>query len=95
MQMDGPICLIVDDEPAIRAYLSKILNRGISNLESKNAVEALRIPQRPGCQIDSLLSDSNLPGGMDLAYSAKNMFPGYLLSRNLSRPTSLAAPSTG
>ncbi len=76
--MSERICLIVDDEPAVREYLSVILQcRGIQSLEADNAVEALRIVQKLGGQIDLLITDVQVPGemdGIDLAYSLKNSF---------------------
>jgi CheY-like chemotaxis protein len=77
-RMNALLCLIVDDEPAIRTYLSDLLqSRGIQSLEAENAVEALRILQRLGDEIDLLISDIQMPGeiidGVDLAYSVKNL----------------------
>ena len=81
--MNTPLCLIVDDEPAIRTYLSMILqHRGIQSLEAENAVEALRVLQRLGGRIDLLITDIEMPGdmdGVDLAYSVKNLFFGVPL----------------
>src|SRR4051794_29040297 len=76
--MDKPHCLIVDDEPAIRAYLGILLqSKGIRSLEAENGVDALRILQKLGDEIDLLITDIHMPGdinGVDLAYSVKNMF---------------------
>jgi len=76
--MSEHICLVVDDEPAIRAYLGAVLrHRGIQCLEAENAIEALRILQKLGGQIDLLITDIQMPGdmdGLDLAYSARNSF---------------------
>ena len=76
--MNSPLCLIVDDEPAIRTYLSVLLQgEGIRNLEAENAIDALRIVKKLGVEIDLLITDIQMPGdidGLDLAYSVKNMF---------------------
>ena len=76
--MDQPLCLIVDDEPALRTYLRALLQReGIQSLEAQNAVEALRILHKLGGQIDLLITDIHMPGdidGVDLAYSVKDQF---------------------
>jgi DNA-binding NtrC family response regulator len=77
--MDKHLCLIVDDESAIRSYLSVILrNERIQSLEAESAVEALRILHKLGDEIDLLITDIQMPGdmdGVDLAYSAKNLLP--------------------
>src|SRR3954463_10119133 len=78
--MDAPLCLIVDDEPEVRTYLSALLlSRGIQSLEAENAVAAIRILQTLGDEIDLLISDIQMPGdinGVDLAYAAKNLISG-------------------
>ncbi len=77
--MSDRICLIVDDEPSIRAYLREILQReGIESLEADNAAEALRIIQKLGGRLDLIVSDIEMPGemdGIDLAYCVRNSFP--------------------
>ena len=74
---DG-VCLIVDDEPVIRKYLRRILERiEIQSLEADNAVESLRLLQKLGGQVDLLITDIKMPGemdGIDLAYSVQNSF---------------------
>jgi DNA-binding NtrC family response regulator len=73
------ICLIVDDEPAIRTYLGVVLRRrGLISLEAANAAGALRVLEERGGRIDCLITDIEMPGdmdGIDLAYSVKNSFP--------------------
>lgn len=90
--MDEPLCLIVDDEPAIRTYLSVLLQRrGMRSLEAENAVEALRILHKLGREIDLLITDIQMSGdidGIDLAYSAKNLFsslPVILMSGTVEK----------
>ena len=74
---DG-VCFIVDDKPVIRKYLRRILERiEIQSLEADNAVEALRLLQKLGGQVDLLITDIKMPGemdGIDLAYSVQNSF---------------------
>ena len=76
--MGERICLIVDDEPAIRTYLSIVLRRrGIRSLEAGNTIEALRIVKELDGRIDLLITDIQMPGdldGIDLAYSVKSSF---------------------
>ena len=90
--MDEPLCLIVDDEPALRTFLRLLLQRrGIQSLEAENAVEALRILHKRGGAIDLLITDIQMPGDMDgvaLAYSVKNLFafvPVILMSGTVGK----------
>ena len=49
----------------------------IQSLEADNAVEALRLLQKLGGQVDLLITDIKMPGemdGIDLAYSVQNSF---------------------
>lgn len=76
--MSGRVCLIVDDEPAIRAYLKAILQgKDIETLEASDAVQALRIAHKVG-GIDLVITDIQMPGdmdGVDLAQSLKVSHP--------------------
>lgn len=77
--MGERICLIVDDEPAIRTYLRVVLNgEGFRCLEAGSAVESLRILQKEGNQIDLLITDVRMLGdmdGIDLAHAVKDSHP--------------------
>jgi DNA-binding NtrC family response regulator len=77
--MSDRICLIVDDEPSIRAYLRAILEREhIQSLEADTAAQALRIVQKLGGRLDLVITDIKMPGdmdGIDLAHSLRNAFP--------------------
>jgi DNA-binding NtrC family response regulator len=77
--MPDRICLIVDDEPAIRSYLRAILQRaGIQSLEADGASQALGIIQKLDGRLDLIVCDIKMPGdmdGIDLAYSVRNSFP--------------------
>ena len=97
--MVDPICLIVDDEPAIRAYLKAILQLDrFQSLEASTAAQALRIVQKLDGRIDLLLSDVRMPGdmdGIDLAYSVRNLFPTIpviLISGYAVEPSTPATP---
>jgi DNA-binding NtrC family response regulator len=78
--MPDRICLIVDEEPSIRAYLRAILQRErIQSLEADNAPQALRIIQKLNGRLDLIVCDIKMPGemdGIDLAYSVRQSFPG-------------------
>lgn len=77
--MDYRICLLVDDESAIRSYLRAILEpEGFQCLESENVAQALGITQRLGGRLDLIVTDIKMPGdmdGLDLAYSVRHSFP--------------------
>jgi two-component system cell cycle sensor histidine kinase/response regulator CckA len=77
--MPERICLIVDDEPAIRQFLRIILERRrIQVVEAENATDALRVLQKLGCRVDLIVSDIVMPGdfsGTDLAHSVRHTFP--------------------
>jgi DNA-binding NtrC family response regulator len=76
--MKGRVCLIVDDEPAVREYLKAVLQgKSFEMLEASNAVQALQIVHKVG-GIDLVISDIQMPGdidGLDLARSLKNSHP--------------------
>ena len=77
--MPDRICLIVDDEPAIRTFLRGILEqRQFHILEADSAARALKIIQTQGGRLDLIVSDIRMPGdmsGLDLAHSVRNAFP--------------------
>jgi DNA-binding NtrC family response regulator len=77
--MKERVCLVVDDEPAIRAYLKNILARAnVQTLEASNAIQALRILQKAGTGIDLVVTDIEMAGemdGVDLAHSVRNSHP--------------------
>ncbi len=72
-------CLIVDDEPAIRAYLAAIFRRErYLTVEAENAVQALRMVRKLNGGLNLIVSDVTMPGdmdGFDLAYAVRNEFP--------------------
>jgi YesN/AraC family two-component response regulator len=72
-------CLIVDDEPAIRAYLTAIFRREqYLTLEAENAVQAFKLVQELKGGLDLIVSDIAMPGdidGVDLAYAVRTKFP--------------------
>jgi DNA-binding NtrC family response regulator len=77
--MSDRICLIVDDEPCIRAYLSLVLKeRGVQSVEATNVREALGIASRLEGRLDLIITDILMPGdmdGVDLAHSVRQQFP--------------------
>ena len=77
--MSARICLIVDDEPAIRTFLRELLEqRQFQILEADCAASALKIVQALGDRLALIVSDIRMPGdmdGLDLAYSVRNALP--------------------
>lgn len=77
--MPDRVCLIVDDESAIRGYLRAILERlEIQSFEAASATEALRWITTCEGRIDLLVTDILMPGdmnGIDLAYWVRNSYP--------------------
>lgn len=75
--MSDRICLIVDDEPAIRGFLRVVLKQHfLQFLEAENATDALRMIHKVGGRLDLLVSDINMPGdvnGLDLAHSVRRV----------------------
>lgn len=76
--MSERVCLIVDDEPAIRSFLRAVLEQqNLRCVEAENPTSALKVIQGLNC-LDLLVSDLIMPGdlsGLDLAYSVRNTFP--------------------
>ena len=74
------VCLVVDDEASIRAYLRAVLQQErFRVLEADSAVKALKMIQKLAGRVDVIVSDINMPGdmdGIDLAHSLRNSFPG-------------------
>lgn len=76
--MYSKLCLIVDDEPSIRAYVRAILEREqFQTMESENGVEALRLVEKVGGKLDVIVSDVQMPDGDGLTFirSARELFP--------------------
>lgn len=72
-------CLIVDDEPLVRAYLKAVLGKEqYQTIEAGNAAEAFKIVEKLKGGLDLIVSDITMPGdmdGIDLAYAVRNAFP--------------------
>ena len=78
----APAILIVDDEPAIRALLRKVLGSDASPvLEASDGIEALDLLMKYGTEIALVLTDIDMPAmdGIALASAARALFPGILI----------------
>ena len=77
--MSHRICLVVDDEPAIRSFLRVVLEkRQFQILEAGDAVSALKLIRKLDGHVEFLMTDIRMPGdmnGIDLAHSVRNQFP--------------------
>lgn len=73
------ICLIVNDDPAIRDDLRAILRvERFQCLEASGASQALQLVRKLNGRIDMLLIDIGRPGpmnGIDLADSVRELYP--------------------
>ena len=70
--------LIVDDEPTVRMLIAEVLSEmGYASLEAQDGTAGLRIVES-GAQLDLLITDVGLPGGMNgrqLADAARALRP--------------------
>jgi len=85
--------LVVEDEPAVRALISRILTRkGYALIEARDGIEAQQLLRNSETPIDLLLSDVMLPGGVQghlLASSFRRIIPS---SRCSSCPATRRMP---
>src|SRR5215475_6596174 len=101
LRMSDRLCLVVDNEPQIRAYLRAVMeSHQLRVLEAGTASHALGIVEKLAGKLNLIISDVRVPGdmdGVDLAYSVCNSFPtipiilisGYLEERPLALPNSI------
>ena len=96
-KMSQRTCIVVDDEPAIRTYLSTVLEReDFRTLEAENAPQAFRMLQTLNGAVDLVLTDVQMPGDMDgedLAFAIRQAFPliPVILSSGYGPPRRRAA----
>ena len=76
--MSERTCVVVDDEPAIRAYLRTILEeQNFHTFEAGTAPQAFKLVQTLN-GVDLLVTDLQMPGDMDgedLAFAIRQAFP--------------------
>jgi CheY-like chemotaxis protein len=73
-----PVCLVVDDEPFVRRYISTILQREhFRTLEAEDAAHALQTVRELGGGVDLIVSDIQMPDGdgVSFAQGIKQLFP--------------------
>ena len=74
----GRISLVVDDEPAVRKFISAILQREhFQTVEAGDGAHGLRIVQELGDEVALIVSDIHMPNGdgVTFAQSVKAEFP--------------------
>jgi CheY-like chemotaxis protein len=77
-----PVCLVVDDEPFVRRYISTILQREhFRTLEAEDGAHALQIVRELGGGVDLVVSDIQMPNGdgLSFAQAIKQSFPTVLI----------------
>ena len=73
-----PLALIVDDEPAVRMYVTTILRgEDFHTLEAEDGAEALEIVEDLGGGVDLIVTDIQMPNGdgLTLANAVTKSFP--------------------
>jgi CheY-like chemotaxis protein len=66
----GRISLVVDDEPAVRKYISAILQREhFQTVEAGDGEHGLRIVQELGEEVALIVSDIHMPNGDGVAFA--------------------------
>ncbi len=71
--------LVVEDEPLMRLFVVRALQgAGYDTLDADSAEQAVRLLEREGSSICSLVADVKLPGasGYELAQQAQELVPG-------------------
>ncbi len=69
LAMSSRICLIVDDEPSVRAYVKAILEREqFQTIEAEDGIRGLRWVEKLGDALDLIVSDVEMPGADGLTF---------------------------
>lgn len=74
----GPSILLVEDEPALRRLLVRLLRlNGFAVVEAADGIEALQFVSNQGGAPDLLISDVVMPrmGGLELAVELRLLYP--------------------
>lgn len=66
---NAKICLVVDDEDAVRGYVRMTLEReGFKTIEAASGIEALRLVEKLGDAVDLIVSDIKMPDGDGITF---------------------------
>lgn len=85
-----PVSLIADDEPAVRRFISEILQQEhFHTLEAENGSQALRMVQELDGKVDLIVSDIQMPNGdgLSLARAVKDAYPAVRIILISGQPT--------
>ncbi len=80
--MANPLCLVVDDEPRVRTYISIVLQSGgFETIEAGNGIQAMETLRSSPNRVDLVISDISMPlmNGHALASSVRAEFPGIAI----------------
>jgi two-component system response regulator FlrC len=76
--MSDRVCLVVDDDPSIRAYIMTLLQREehFETLQADGGRRALEIMKALGDSVDLIVSDVQMSGGdgVSFAHSVRQLF---------------------
>jgi DNA-binding NtrC family response regulator len=65
-----PVCLVVDDQPSVRTYVSTILQQEeFQTLEAEDGAHAFQIAQELDGGLDLVISDVQVPDGDGLSFA--------------------------
>jgi DNA-binding NtrC family response regulator len=94
--MRDKLCLVVDDDPSIRAYIMALLQREehFETLQADGGRRALEIMKGLGDAVELVVSDVQMPGGdgVSFAHSVRELFadvPIILVSGAAQPPDAL------
>ena len=65
------LCLVVDDDASIRAYITTVLQRGdhFETLQADSGRRALEIVKKLGAAVTLIVSDVQMPGGDGVSFA--------------------------
>ena len=76
--MPGKIALVVDDEAAIRLYITAVLKQnGFETIEAADGLEAVDLLRNAATRVDLLIADVQMPNmnGIALARAVRTEYP--------------------
>ena len=68
--MPNRVAIVVDDERAIRRYISTVLQRAqFQAVEAESGIDGLRLVRELGGEVDLIVSDIQMPKGDGLSFA--------------------------
>ncbi len=80
--MPHRISVVVDDEPAVRAYVKAILQREqFQTVEAENGADGFEVVRKLSGEVALIVTDVQMPGGdgLTLASSVRETFPAVAI----------------